>query len=189
MVLSFNHFLMGSIIYLVRHCQATGQQPDAPLTKVGQKQAIALANQLAGVAIGQIISSPLVRAYQSIVPLAERLGLAIKVDEQLVERVLSSVSLDNWQEQLAETFVNLDLNFEGGESSRTAMMRGVAVVKQAIQEATSPVVIVTHGNLMALILKFFDDQIGYTEWANLTNPDVYCLQFVGSEVTITRFFP
>ncbi|PSB05434.1 hypothetical protein C7B62_25205 [Pleurocapsa sp. CCALA 161] len=56
---------MSLMLYLVRHCQATGQEPDAPLTEIGQQQAITLAGWLSGVSIGRIISSPFVRAYQS----------------------------------------------------------------------------------------------------------------------------
>lgn len=37
---------MSQMFYLVRHCQATGQEPDAPLTETGQQQAIALADWL-----------------------------------------------------------------------------------------------------------------------------------------------
>jgi 2,3-bisphosphoglycerate-dependent phosphoglycerate mutase len=176
---------MNQILYLVRHCQATGQEPDAPLTAIGQQQAIALADWLCNVSIGRIISSPFVRAYQSIVPLAEHLGLTIEVDDRLVERVLSPVSLDDWQEQLAETFIDLDLSFAGGESSHTAMMRGVSVVEQAMQQIVDPVVFVTHGNLMTLILKHFSERIGYAEWENLQNPDVYCIRFSG-EGTFTE---
>jgi 2,3-bisphosphoglycerate-dependent phosphoglycerate mutase len=87
---------MSQVFYLVRHCQATGQEPDAPLTDIGQQQAIALAGWLSEVPIGRIISSPFVRAYRSIVPLSEQLGLTIEVDDRLVERVLSLVPLDNW---------------------------------------------------------------------------------------------
>lgn len=165
------------MLYLVRHCQATGQEPDAPLTEVGKQQAIALASWLSEVQIGSIISSPFARAYQSIMPLAEHFGLTIEVDDRLIERVLSPVPLDNWREQLAETFVDLDLSFEGGESSHTAMMRGLAVVNQTMHQTTSSVVIVTHGNLMTLILKHFNEQVGYADWENLRNPDVYCIQF------------
>jgi 2,3-bisphosphoglycerate-dependent phosphoglycerate mutase len=176
---------MSQVLYLVRHCQAAGQEPDAPLTKIGQQQAISLAGWLSEVSIGRIISSPFARAYQSIVPLSEHLGLTIEVDDRLIERVLSSVPLDNWRERLAETFIDLDLSFEGGESSRIAMMRGVSVVNQAVQQTTDPVVIVTHGNLMTLILKHFNERVGYAEWENLKNPDVYCIQ-VSSEVTCTE---
>jgi 2,3-bisphosphoglycerate-dependent phosphoglycerate mutase len=176
---------MSQVLYLVRHCQATGQEPDAPLTEIGQQQAIALAGWLSDVSIGRIISSPFVRAYQSIVPLSEHLGLTIEVDDRLVERVLSPVPLDDWRQRLAETFIDLDLSFGEGESSRTAMMRGISVVDQAMQQTTDPVVIVTHGNLMTLILKYFNERVDYTEWESLQNPDVYCVQ-ISDERTCTE---
>jgi 2,3-bisphosphoglycerate-dependent phosphoglycerate mutase len=175
---------MSQVLYLVRHCQATGQKPDAPLTETGKQQAISLADWFGTVPIGRIISSPFVRAYQSVVPLSERLGLTIEVDERLIERVLSLVPLDDWRSRLAETFVDSDLCFEEGESSRMAMMRGVEVVHQVIEQTTQPVVIVTHGNLMTLILRYFDEQIGYDEWESLQNPDVYCVKFGSEEIEV-----
>jgi 2,3-bisphosphoglycerate-dependent phosphoglycerate mutase len=60
---------MSQVLYLVRHCQATGQEPDAPLTELGRQQAISLADWLGEVPIGHIISSPFTRAVQSITPL------------------------------------------------------------------------------------------------------------------------
>jgi 2,3-bisphosphoglycerate-dependent phosphoglycerate mutase len=177
---------MSQVLYLVRHCQATGQEPDAPLTELGKQQAISLAGWLSDVSIGRIISSPFVRAYQSIVPLSEHLGLTIEVDDRLVERVLSPVPLDNWRQRLAETFIDLDLRFGEGESSRTAMMRGVSVVNQAMQQTRDPVVLVTHGNLLTLILKHFNDRVGYPEWENLQNPDIYCVQVSGKRTCTKR---
>jgi 2,3-bisphosphoglycerate-dependent phosphoglycerate mutase len=177
---------MNQTLYLVRHCQATGQEPDAPLTETGKQQAISLADWFSKLSIGRIISSPFTRAYQSIIPLSERLGLTIEVDERLIERVLSPVPLDNWRECLAETFVDLDLSFKGGESSRTAMTRGVAVVHQAMQETANPIIIVTHGNLMTLILKYFNEQIGYAEWENLQNPDVYGVKFSSEGTSVEQ---
>lgn len=177
---------MNQTLYLVRHCQATGQEPDSPLTETGKQQAIALADWFGKLSIGRIISSPFTRASQSIIPLSERLRLVVEVDERLIERVLSPVPLDNWRECLAETFVDLDLSFKGGESSRAAMTRGVAVVHQIMQETADPIIIVTHGNLMALILKYFDEQIGYVEWENLQNPDVYRVKFSSEGISIEQ---
>jgi 2,3-bisphosphoglycerate-dependent phosphoglycerate mutase len=178
---------MNHVFYLVRHCQATGQEADALLTETGQQQAMALADWLGEAQITRIISSPYVRAYQSVIPLAKRLGLSIEVDDRLIERVLCSTPLNDWREKLAETFVDLDLSFTGGESSRVAMSRGMAVVDEVIRYAESSVVIVTHGNLMALILKMFDEQIGYTEWVNLRNPDVYQVQIGDGLVQVGQF--
>src|SRR3954453_2868357 len=43
-------------IYLVRHCQSTGQAPDAPLTDLGRQQARRLADALDELGIERIIS-------------------------------------------------------------------------------------------------------------------------------------
>jgi 2,3-bisphosphoglycerate-dependent phosphoglycerate mutase len=177
---------MNQVFYLVRHCQATGQEPDAPLTDTGKQQAIALADWFSEMPIGRIICSLYSRALQSIMPLSEHLRLAVETDERLVERVLSPLPLNNWRESLAKTFIDLDLSFEGGESSRTGMMRGVAVVNQALQQTANPVVIVTHGNLMTLVLKHFDQEIGFAEWERLQNPDVYCIQFSNKGAWVER---
>ena len=36
-----------------------------------------------------------------------------------------------------------------------------------------PPSIVTHGNLLALLLRHFDGRVGFAAWEALTNPDVY----------------
>ena len=55
-----------------------------------------------------------------------------------------------------------------------------------MQQAANPVAIVTHDNLMTLILKYFNEQIGFAEWANLQNPDVYCLRLRDGKVCTQR---
>ncbi|MBN3909003.1 MAG: histidine phosphatase family protein [Nostoc sp. NMS1] len=173
-------------LYIVRHCQAVGQEPNAPLTSQGYFEAIALADLLFSFGIERVISSPFMRAYQSIAPLTERLGISIEIDNRLTERVLCATPLDDWRERLAESFTNLDLYLDGGESSRSAMARGIAVINEVLQQKTSITAIVTHGNLMALILKHFDDRIGYAEWEKLSNPDVYRIQFLNSATHVER---
>ena len=177
---------MNKVLYIVRHCQATGQEPDALLTSEGFIQSVALADLLAKAAIERIVSSPFARAYQSVVPLAENLCLKIDTDERLVERVLSKSPLDNWREHLADTFTNLDLCMDGGESSRAAMDRVVSVMDEILQHDATTTAVVTHGNLMILLLKCLDDRIGFVEWESLQNPDVYRVEFKNDGVQIER---
>jgi 2,3-bisphosphoglycerate-dependent phosphoglycerate mutase len=160
-------------LYVVRHCKAEGQEADAPLTPEGVAQSNSLADSLATANIERIISSPYLRATQSIAPLARRLHLAVELDMRLVERVLCSGSRPDWQERLRASFSDLDLSLEGGESSREAMQRAVAVVTEIQRHSAQTTLLVTHGNLMALLLKHFDDSVGFAEWCALSNPDVY----------------
>lgn len=173
-------------LYIVRHCSAAGQAPDAPLTSEGKAQAQRLADFLQDKEIEPIISSPYVRAVNSIEPLAERLNLEVQVDPRLSERILSPEPLENWLDCLKHTFTDFDLAYDGGESSRQAMNRVVAVVDELLPRHPESVVVVTHGNLMTLLLRYFDKRFGFEEWAALTNPDVYLVTVNGSESNVER---
>jgi 2,3-bisphosphoglycerate-dependent phosphoglycerate mutase len=177
---------MQKTLYIVRHAKATGQDPDASLTPEGELQAIHLADQFAAMPIERILSSPYSRATQSIAPLAQRLDLPIITDERLIERILSTRDLADWLTALRATFDDLELCFAGGESSRTATQRVVAVLNDVIAHTARTTVIVTHGNLMTLLLKHFKSEIGFALWQQLTNPDVYRVELGGGSTTIQR---
>ncbi|MCX7569242.1 histidine phosphatase family protein [Tumebacillus sp. DT12] len=175
-------------VYLIRHCKAEGQSAEAKLTDEGNAQAEKLADFLEGKGIAAIWTSPFVRTRQTIQPLAQRLGMETVQDQRLAERVLCEGHHPDWYEMLRETFRDLDLSYPGGESSRVAMSRGVAVIDEVVRGEERNVVIVTHGNLMALILKHFEDRIGFEEWAALSNPDVYHLAFTENPPTVKRIW-
>lgn len=160
-------------IYIVRHCQAEGQEAGAPLTADGLAQADRLADLLMGSQIERIVSSPYSRAKDSVAPLARCLKLPIELDERLIERVLCAESVIDWRQQLEASFRDLDFCLQGGESSRAAMRRIVSVVDEIRQHPAEITLLATHGNLTALLLKYFDDAVGFNEWQKLTNPDVY----------------
>ncbi|SFE73135.1 2,3-bisphosphoglycerate-dependent phosphoglycerate mutase [Paenibacillus catalpae] len=165
-------------VYIVRHCKAAGQEPDAPLTETGAKQAVELAEFFSGKEVDFILSSPFERAYRTITPLADRIGLDVALDNRLAERVLSSNIYEDWRERLRKTYEELDLCYEGGESSNLAMSRAASVVTEALNSGKKNIVIVSHGNLISLLLKHFDNRIGFKEWEGMTNPDVIQLTFL-----------
>ena len=179
---------MRKTLYIVRHCEAVGQQPEAALTAEGRRQAERLADQLAALPIELIVCSPFTRARQSIAPLAERLGLPIATDNRLAERLLAASDLPDWLAALQSSFDDLDLRFAGGESSRAAMQRASQVVSETMTHPASTTLLVTHGNLMALLLKHFNDHVGFAEWQHLTNPDVYRITLAGGRVEIARIW-
>ncbi|WP_312096401.1 histidine phosphatase family protein [Niallia sp.] len=175
-------------IYLIRHCEAEGQNADAELTANGRKQAVELADFLTDKEIQFILSSTYLRAYDSIKPLAERLHLSVHKEERLIERKLSDKKLDDWLFLLEKTFTNLDIVYEGGESSRQAMERGVAVVKECLLRKETTFAIVTHGNLLSLMWKYFDQAVGFKEWRDLSNPDVFQMNFELDKIIVNRLW-
>lgn len=175
-------------IFIVRHCAAEGQPVEARLTEKGFKQAADLVDFFKDIEVDRIISSPYLRAIQSIEPLAKERNIEVAIDERLSERVLSSVNLPDWMDKLKDTFSDLQLEFEGGESSQNAMDRAAAVVDEIFQEKEETTIIVTHGNLMALMITYFNQDFGFEGWKQLTNPDVFLLRYNEEGTKIDRVF-
>jgi 2,3-bisphosphoglycerate-dependent phosphoglycerate mutase len=101
-------------IVLVRHATATGQEATAALTSEGQRQARVLADLLLPLQIQRVISSPFVRATESVTPFCRRAGLRLETDDRLIERVLSARDLPDWREHLRRSFDDLDYRWLTG---------------------------------------------------------------------------
>ena len=75
--------------------------------------------------------------------------------------------------KLESTFTNIDIAFSGGESTKQATDRAISLIQDVLQLNHTTTLLVTHGNLLTLILKHFNHTIGFNEWRTLTNPDIY----------------
>ena len=164
-----------SKLILVRHCQATGQEPEAPLTDVGIQQAQTLAGFLSAHPIDRITTSEYLRARQSMEPFASISDLPVHTDARLNERVLLAEPIKNWQDVVRDSFDDHDLRAPGGESARKVLDRAWAALDEIFAADHSMPLVVTHGNLIALVLHSLDPNFGYDGWKSLTNPDAYIL--------------
>lgn len=159
--------------YIVRHAKAEGQPFHARLTDEGKRQAENLAKFLSSFPIERIISSPFVRAKETIEPYAKKMGLTIELDDRLGERVLSTTRFSDWKERLKKSFEDFSLTFEGGESNQQGFDRAKSLIEELLSSSSQHIVLVSHGNLTTLLLKYFDDSYGFEHLLKLTNPDVF----------------
>ncbi|WP_077326573.1 histidine phosphatase family protein [Virgibacillus siamensis] len=174
-------------LYIIRHCLADGQHIDSPLTDVGMRQAHLLSVYLSekDIKIDKIISSPYLRAIESIRPFAEKNKLKINVDDRLKERILSDEPIDDWMEVLEKSFSDHDFQLPGGESGNDVIKRASMVIDAVNnEEDISNVLIVSHGNLIALLLGMYNPDFGFEGWKNLQNPDVFLINLEENEHSI-----
>ena len=163
-------------LILVRHCEATGQSPDARLTPAGLQQAEQIRDFLADEPIDLVVSSEFLRARQSAGPLALSKGLRPEIDHRWNERAISAEPVENWRQILRDSFTDYDLSGPGGESARAALGRVWSAIDELWARDCRLPVAVTHGNLVSLALHSVDGAFGYEGWEGLTNPDVYLLE-------------
>jgi 8-oxo-dGTP diphosphatase len=78
-------------VYVVRHAKAgvrgtwRGPDEERPLTRRGRRQAHRLVDRFAGLDVGRVISSPLVRCVQTLEPLVRARGIELELAPELAE--------------------------------------------------------------------------------------------------------
>jgi broad specificity phosphatase PhoE len=125
---------------------------DPPLNDRGREQARALAEHLAGEDVRELWSSPLRRAHETAAIAGERLGLAPRVDDRLME-----VDVGDWAGRLyadlesdePELFAEWRsgspaFRFPGGESLEEQMERVVDGFVDLTQAGALPALVVCH---------------------------------------------
>ena len=162
-----------SELLLVRHCESSGQRPDAPLTEKGFEQARSLSEFLVSLEPDRIFCSPFRRARQTIAPFAARSGFPLHTEPRLSERELSAEPLDDWLEQLRKTWEDFDYRAPGGETSREAQRRGRQAFNEIAAAGHRCAILVSHGNLLGLLMNSIDPSFDFDRWGALTNPDVF----------------
>ncbi|HCN57511.1 MAG TPA: histidine phosphatase family protein [Exiguobacterium sp.] len=165
-------------IYMIRHCEASGQEANAPLTENGHRQAKGLVSFFETLPIDRILSSPFRRAIESINAIAVQVGCSIEIHDDLRERALSSQSLTDWQGELRRTFIEFDYACPGGETSAEATRRIQDVMNDVWSHSAETTILVTHGNLLTLYLHSLDSSFDFEQGQHLRNPDVFLVKKV-----------
>jgi 2,3-bisphosphoglycerate-dependent phosphoglycerate mutase len=176
-------------IYFVRHAHST-YTPDElsrPLSEKGFEAAKKVFEILAAEDITQVVSSPYKRAIQTVVGIAELRKLDVIIEEGFKERRLAEVPVENFEEAVVKAWEDFDFANPGGETGYCAQKRGVQALKDLLGKYYGGnVVIGTHGNIMVLIMNYFDKKFNYDFWCNLDMPDIYKLSFENEKLIEVR---
>jgi 2,3-bisphosphoglycerate-dependent phosphoglycerate mutase len=177
--------------YLVRHAHTNWTAEESrPLSSKGMRDARRVAEILEEHPITIVYSSPYTRACQTIEPLVVKRGLGICMDERLRERELGQYQSISFEEAVRCTWQDMDYAFPGGETNRQAQRRAIQWMQELMNhERIGHVLVATHGNLLALLLKQFDPAIGFEFWRRLSMPDIYKLEILaGGEARYERLW-
>lgn len=132
---------------------------DPPLRADGWQQARAVASQLASEGITRIVSSPLLRARQTAVPLAERLGLAIDIidgwaeADRHVARYRSTETLRQQGDEEWGRFLQDPVRYLGGDPQQFhAEVLGALEAVLSAAGGSGHVAVFTHGLPINVVL-------------------------------------
>ncbi|MEY2373304.1 histidine phosphatase family protein [Lysinibacillus capsici] len=169
-------------IYFVRHAHAHYSEDEyhRPLSNQGQRDAERVTNLLKHHRIDAVYASPYRRAIQTVEGIAQARHLPIQTIDALKERQLATGKLEDFHAAVQRVWHEPNFAWAGGESNQQAMTRAIPSLQCILlTHLKESVVIGTHGNIMALMMQYFDAQYDYAFWQTLSMPDIYRLSFQG----------
>ena len=169
-------------LYFVRHAHSiyTPDELNRPLSERGFADAKIVTNLLKTEEIGVVVSSPYKRAVQTVEGIAQYINTEVEMIADFKERTLTTVPANDFTLAITKVWEDYNFSWEGGESNIVAQKRGVEATLNLLEKYKGEnVVIGTHGNIMVLIMNYFDSQYDFSFWQNLDMPDIYKLTFDG----------
>ncbi len=166
----YNNFgdLMGTTVYIIRHCEAEGNRTasfqghvDSDITDIGSHQLKFLAERFKDIHIDKVFSSPLLRAKSTADAVADIKGLTTYTDNDLIEIYGGEIENMTYADIYAKwpyvevSWVNSPQDFcaPGGESMRKVYERIWHGVKKIIaKNKGKSIVIASHGAAIRCLL-------------------------------------
>ncbi|PFZ32635.1 histidine phosphatase family protein [Bacillus wiedmannii] len=167
-------------IYFVRHAHSiyTKDERVRPLSENGHLDVENVTRLLKDKHIDVVISSPYKRAIQTVQGIANTYNISIQIEEDLRERLLSKEPVTDFNDAVQKVWEDWDFAHEGGESNDVAQRRAVICMQNILKKYENKnIVIGTHGNIMVLLMNYFDSKYDFQFWKTLHMPDVYKLTF------------
>jgi probable phosphoglycerate mutase len=139
-----------------------GRTPGVRLNEDGQAQALSVAERLGGEKIAAVYSSPLERCQETATPLAERLGLELRLLEDVKETDCGEWTGQALEElRKAETWQQVQINpsgfrFPNGESMLEIQARMVAALERLQREhAGQTIAVFSHSDPIKLAVAYY----------------------------------
>lgn len=184
-------------IYMIRHAESPfvfGEEKTRGLSEEGLAAAQHVADLLTEHVIDVVTASTYTRAIQTVAEVAKRRNLTVTEFDELRERPIKGLDYKApWEELLTaikRSFNDFDYALAGGETTRQAQARAIPIVKSLLQQYDGRnIAIGTHGNIMTIIMNYFDRKYGFEFWNQTSKPDIYKMAFLDGQLQdITRIW-
>lgn len=176
-------------IYFVRHAEpdfSITTDETRPLTAKGLADRAKVTEALIGRNIKRAYSSPYRRAFDTIKPLCDRLGLEIELDAGFRERAVSRewITLDDFNAFAKRQWEDPTYKLEGGDSLLDVQERNIRALNRVLSLGAGALgggdaVIGSHGMALSAILNYYNKNFDYKDYEYIRPkmPYIICLYF------------
>lgn len=174
-------------IYFIRHAQPdfTVQEDAArPLTVKGRADTALVSEYLKDKDILEVLSSPFIRAVDTVKDFAEGMGLSVKTVYDFRERKVDSLWIEDFTAFTKKQWADFDYKLTDGESLREVQERNIKALEDVLLKNDGKnIAIGTHGTALSTIINYYDNTYGYEDFNRIRSlmPWVVRMQFEGTK--------
>ncbi|MBS4538913.1 histidine phosphatase family protein [Clostridium sp. D2Q-11] len=175
-------------LIMVRHAKVNYTPDDRKraLSKEGENQRQDVLNILKKKEIDLIYSSPFKRAIDTIKPYADFKGMEINIIENLRERKISDVFIDDFDSFANNQWKDFDYKLNKGESLREVRERGLKSIESIIRDNRGKrIVIGTHGTFLGVMLNHYEKKCDYRFWRKIKMPAIISIKYNENDEVIS----
>jgi 2,3-bisphosphoglycerate-dependent phosphoglycerate mutase len=151
-------------VYLIRHAEpdfSIHDDRERPLTIKGKESCSRVIEYLEDKNITRIFSSPYRRAVDTVQGFADTCGLMIELIEELRERAVDTVWIENFTQFVHNQWMDFDYKLEGGESLRQVQSRCITALEAILSKnPEGNLVVGSHGTAISTIIHYYDRDYG-----------------------------
>ncbi len=175
-------------VYFVRHAEpdyTNHNDMERPLTLKGREDSKLVTDYLKDKEIGIVLSSPYLRAVQTVKGVADSYGHTITTVGDFRERKIDSSWIEDFNGFAERQWKDFDYKLSDGESLREVQIRNVEALRQVIKENPDRnIVIGSHGTALSTIIHYFEPSFGYSHFQRIRTimPWIVKFTFQGDEM-------
>ncbi len=175
-------------VYFVRHAEPdykNHNDMERPLTLKGKEDSKLVTDYLKEKEIEIVLSSPYVRAVQTVKDYADSYGHTITTVSDFRERKIDSDWIEDFNRFAEQQWKDFDYKLSDGESLREVQIRNMDALRQVIKEYPDKnIVIGSHGTALSTIINYFEPSFGFSHFQKIRTimPWIVKFTFQGDEL-------
>ncbi|WMJ87044.1 histidine phosphatase family protein [Anaerocolumna sp. MB42-C2] len=170
-------------VYFIRHAEPDFNIHDdllRPLTKQGHRDAKLVTAYLRDKGIHVVLSSPYLRAIDTVKDFADASGLEVKPIYEFRERKVDSAWIEDFTSFTKKQWEDFDYKLSDGESLREVQERNIKTLNNVLDlHEGKNIVVGTHGTALSTMIHYYDNTYGYEDFEKMKSlmPWIVKMQF------------
>lgn len=169
-------------VYFVRHAEpdyTNHNDMERPLTIKGKEDSKLVTDYLKDKDIEIVLSSPYLRAIQTVKDFADVFDHRINIVDDFRERKVDSIWIEDFKSFTEQQWSDFDYKLSDGECLREVQIRNIDALMYVLREYRNRnIVIGSHGTALSTIINHFKPSFGFKDFQRIRTKMPWIVKFI-----------